>query len=100
MKNPDKPKHRMLLLMRFCASAFAISFPSASFLLLMPEYTPIVFPRINDLEEEVRDLQVQARDTEEQEQKRSREMIARMEREKQLEVENYAIRYENISISS
>ena len=51
--------------------------------------------RINDLEEEVRDLQVQARDTEEQEQKRSREMIARMEREKHLEVENYAIRYEN-----
>ncbi len=49
-------------------------------------------PRINDLEEEVRELQIASGEQEELEQKRTREMIARVEREKQLELENCAIR--------
>ncbi len=51
--------------------------------------------RVNDLEEEVRELQLSQSEQEESEQRRSREMemLARLEREKQLEVENYAIRY-------
>ncbi len=40
----------------------------------------------------MRELQVSQSEQEEAEQKRTREMIARLEREKQLEVENYAIR--------
>ncbi len=52
-----------------------------------------VLDRINDLEEEVRDLQLSQSEQEEAEQRRTREMIARLEREKQLEGENYAIRW-------
>lgn len=52
----------------------------------------VVAYRINELEEEVRELQVQSKEQLEQEQRRSKEMIARFDREKQLEAENYAIK--------
>ena len=48
---------------------------------------------MDELEEEVRELQVQSHDMIEEERKRSREIIQRVEREKQLEIENYAIKW-------
>ena len=46
------------------------------------------------LEEQIRELEVRSDERLEDERKRSKEMLARLEREKQLEIENYAIRYE------
>jgi Rab11 family-interacting protein 3/4 len=48
--------------------------------------------RIDELEEEVREMQLNSKEQLEVEQKRTKEMIARLDREKQLEVENYAIK--------
>ena len=44
------------------------------------------------LEEQIRELEVRSDERLEDERKRSKEMLARLEREKQLEIENYAIR--------
>ena len=50
------------------------------------------FCRVNELEEEVRELQVQSTDMLEEERRRSKDVVGRIEREKQLEAENSAIR--------
>ena len=52
--------------------------------------------RVDELEEEVRELQVQSREMLEEERKRSREIAQRIEREKQLEIENYAIKLQTL----
>ena len=44
------------------------------------------------LEEQIRELEVRSDERLEDERKRSKDMLARLEREKQLEIENYAIR--------
>lgn len=54
--------------------------------------TVVPFPRIHMLEEQIRELEVRSDERLEDERKRSKEMLARLEREKQLEIENYAIR--------
>jgi len=48
--------------------------------------------RIHMLEEHIRELEIRGEERLEEEQRRSREMLQRVEREKQLEVENYSIR--------
>jgi len=48
--------------------------------------------RIHMLEEHIRELEVRGEERVEEEQRRSRELIQRLERERQLEVENYSIR--------
>ncbi len=45
------------------------------------------------LEENLRELQVSSSDQLQAEQRRSKDLVARLEREKQLEVENYTFRY-------
>jgi len=48
--------------------------------------------RIHMLEEHIRELEVRGEERVEEEQRRSRELMQRLERERQLEVENYSIR--------
>ena len=48
--------------------------------------------RIHMLEEHIRELEVRGEERLEDEQRRGRELVARVERERQLEVENYSIR--------
>merc|ERR550539_1705781 len=48
--------------------------------------------RIHMLEEHIRELEVRGEERVEEEQRRSRELMQRVERERQLEVENYSIR--------
>ncbi|XP_023332078.1 rab11 family-interacting protein 4 isoform X2 [Eurytemora carolleeae] len=48
--------------------------------------------RIHMLEEHIRELEVRSEERLGEEQRRNRELLARLEREKQLELENYAIR--------
>merc|ERR1719507_123106 len=48
--------------------------------------------RIHMLEEHIRELEVRGEERGEEEQRRSRELMQRVERERQLEVENYSIR--------
>ncbi len=57
------------------------------------------FPRfrIHDLEEEVRELQLGQREQEEAEARRSREMIARAERERMAEADGFQVRWETVS---
>jgi hypothetical protein len=45
------------------------------------------------LEEQLRELEMRGEDQLMQEQKRCRELLARVEREKQLEIENYQVRF-------
>ena len=52
--------------------------------------------RVDELEEEVRELQVQGREMLDEERKRNREIVQRVEREKQLEVENVNIKLQNL----
>ena len=49
--------------------------------------------RIHVLEEQLREMDQRSDEKLADEQKRNRELLARMEREKQLEIENYSIRY-------
>jgi hypothetical protein len=48
--------------------------------------------RIHMLEEHIRELEVRGEERLEEEQRRGRELVARVERERQLEIENYSIR--------
>jgi Rab11 family-interacting protein 3/4 len=48
--------------------------------------------RIHVLEEQLREMDQRSDEKLADEQKRNRDLLARMEREKQLEVENYSIR--------
>ena len=48
------------------------------------------------LEEQLREMDQRSDEKLAEEQKRNRELLARMEREKQLEIENYSIRLEQL----
>eukprot|EP00096_Caligus_rogercresseyi_P009079 TRINITY_DN3019_c0_g3_i3.p1 TRINITY_DN3019_c0_g3~~TRINITY_DN3019_c0_g3_i3.p1 ORF type:complete len:454 (-),score=76.84 TRINITY_DN3019_c0_g3_i3:538-1899(-) len=52
--------------------------------------------RIHMLEEHIRDLEVKSEERIEDEQKRNKELIVRLEREKALEIENYTIRLQTL----
>ena len=48
------------------------------------------------LEEHIRELELRSEERLQTEQKRNKDSIQRLEREKQLEIENYSIKYETI----
>ncbi|XP_040569025.1 rab11 family-interacting protein 4B isoform X5 [Lepeophtheirus salmonis] len=52
--------------------------------------------RIHMLEEHIRDLEIKSEERIEDEQKRNKELIVRLEREKTLEIENYTIRLQTL----
>lgn len=82
---------------RFCISSRFLFFFGRilrwSHVVVIVVFFPLFFSRLQMLEESLREVELRAQQQLSEEQRRNRELIVRVEREKQLEIENCTIKY-------